>query len=247
MPNGAFMSINKLVEYCLANGSRRTAIIEDILQPKDYLNDTRYNDIERAYSHYISSRGQDQTKLRELDRLFEQREAKTEHEESRILNALDAIELAISTPLDLPDQSHITTVTDRMPKFEISGVLVSVRPPNILQVAQRGKKAKAIGIIKPYFSKTVPLVTSKSAEKAALHGTILHWYTEEFLSYLGEPRSDLCYSIDVFAGKVIRAPKSYKSRRKQILACAQEICDRWEPIRARLVTDKRFKISSLGR
>jgi hypothetical protein len=247
MPTGVSISINKLVEYCLANGSRRTAIIEDIIRPKDYLNDTRYNEIERAYAHYISSGCKDSTRLNDLDRLLQTREARTEHEESRILNALDAIELATALPLDLPAQVAISQVTSRLPKFEIAGVLVSVGPTNILQIAQRGNKTKAIGVIKPYFSKMAPLVTSKSGEKAALHGTLLHWYAEMFMSHIGEAKAQLCYSIDVFAGTVTRAPKSYISRRRQIVACAQEICDRWDPIRARLQGDDLPTVSSLRR
>lgn len=236
------ISINKLVEYCLANGPRRTAIIEDILQPKGYLIDTGYNDIERAFSHYVSSKGQDSEKLRDLDVLFQRREARSEHHESRILNALDMIELAATLPLPQLQNIDVVSVTEKMPKLEISGLAVSVGPTNILQVKQRGRRAMAVGIAKPYFSMTAPLTTSRSTEKAALHGAILHWYCETFLSHLGDARPDLCLSIDVYKQSITEAPKSYKSRRRQISSCAQEIYDRWEPIKFRLVSDGKISL-----
>ena len=237
------ISINKLVEYCLANGPRRTAIIEDILQPKGYLVDTGYNDIERAFAAYLSTQGEDSTKLRDLDYQLQQREARTDHEEGRILNALDMIECALTLPLEKFEKLNIESPASKMPRFELSGLSVSVGPTNILRLNQRGKKAQGIGIIKSYFSMTAPLTTTRSSEKAALHGTILHWYAETFLAHLGEIIPSVCFSIDVFAQKVTSAPKSYKARRRHIASCAQEICDRWKPIKSRLVENGKIAIA----
>lgn len=244
MKSTPHISINKLVEYCLANGPRRAAIIEDILQPKGYLMDTGYNDIERAFAHYISSRGSDTGKLRDLDLIFQRREARSEHEESRILNALDMIELAATLPMPSLKDITVSPVTETMSKFEVSGLLVSVNPTNILLSRQRGRSASIVGVAKPYFSMTAPLTTSRSSEKANLHGAILHWYCETFLSHLGEASPNLCLSIDVYAHGVTEAPKSYISRRRQIASCAQEIRDRWEPIRSRLIGDGKIALAS---
>lgn len=229
MKNTPHISINKLVEYCIANGPRRTAIIENILQPKGYLVDTGYNDIERAFAHYVSSKGHDATKLRDLDLLFQRREARSEHEDSRILNALDMIERAATLPLPLLRDVAVQPAFEAMSRFEIAGLIVSVNPTNILLSRQRGRTTAVIGIAKPYFSMTAPLTTSRSSEKANLHGAILHWYCETFLQHLGEPRPNLCLSIDVYAQRITEAPSSFISRRRHITSCAQEIYDRGSP------------------
>jgi hypothetical protein len=237
------ISLNKLVEYCLANGPRRTKIIEDILQTKAYLVDTGYNDIEHAFTRYVSSHGLDDTSLRDLDRQFQLREARTEHEETRLLNAHDMIERAVTLDVNFLDKFEVDSAA-KMPKFEIAGLLVNVAPTNLTMTPQRGKRAKAVGVLKPYFSKTAPLTTKRSAEKAALHGIILHWYAETFLSHLGDVIPNACFSVDIFSQSVTTAPTAFKARRKQVQYCAQEICDRWEPIRSRLMQDGKLAIAA---
>ncbi len=240
MSDNPHISINKLVEYCCARAARRTAIIEDILKPKGYLLDTGYNEIERATAAYISSMGTDDSKLRELDNVFERRQPNSEHEENRLLNAHDAIELARTMDWRAPSKTSIISVNQKQPKLEIGGVSVSVNPTNIVQQSQAGRKAKAVGIIKPYFSKTSPLTSPN--ERAALHGTLLHWYCETFMSHLGDAVPKLCFSIDIFAQKVFEAPRAHIARRRQIEACAQEISDRWIPIKSRLVDTGKITI-----
>lgn len=233
------ISINKLVEYALANGPRRTKIIEDIIRPKNYLVDTGYNDIERAFGVRMSSGGAGARNLLDLDLHFQLREARTDHEESRILNALDMIDRASTLDLSVFNNLRVERVTEKMPKLEVSGLIVNVNPSNIVTATQRGTKTRLVGIIKPYFSMTAPLKGKRSNEKAALHGVLLHWYAETFLLHLGECASTMCFSVDVFAHEIIPAPKSFKSRRRHLDACAQEICDRWSAISSRLAEDEK--------
>jgi len=81
------ISANKLVEYCFARSTRRTAIIEDIIRPKNFLLDTRYNEIERAMMHFIETHGQDDSRLSQLDRALLARQPATSHDEQRLLTA----------------------------------------------------------------------------------------------------------------------------------------------------------------
>lgn len=81
MKPDAQISANKLVEYCFARSTRRTAIIEDIIKPKNFLLDTRYNDIERAMMAFIESRGTDDSRLRHLDAALLLRTPTTSHDE----------------------------------------------------------------------------------------------------------------------------------------------------------------------
>lgn len=233
------ISLNKLIEYALANGPRRTRIIEDILRPKHYLLDTGYNDIERAFSMRLSSGGTSSANLLDLDLQLQHREARTDHEDSRILNALDMIERARTLDLSMFTALKIEPVNAKMPKLEVSGLAVSVNPSNFVSCARRGTKTRLVGVVKPYFSMTAPLTGKRSAERAALHGMMLHWYAETFLEHLGDVAPSMCFSIDVFAQKITSAPKAFKSRRRHIEACALEICDRWSVIEARLMEDER--------
>ncbi|MDX8451719.1 hypothetical protein RFM98_03020 [Mesorhizobium sp. VK9D] len=229
------ISANKLIEYCFARSTRRTAIIEDIIKPKNFLLDTRYNEIERAMMHFIESHGQDDTRLTQLDKALLSREPTTSHDEQRLLTAHDAIELCRTMTLaTLPVAAKIVGIPDSQPRFSLGGVAVGVRPTNSLKLPQIGKKSSAFGLVKPYICKTLPLTT----ETSALHGALLHWYAEESFAGAGEPRPDLCFVIDVFAQKIFTGPRNYSQRRKLLAASCLEIADRWQSIRARLIADE---------
>jgi hypothetical protein len=199
--------LNKLVEYALANGPRRTRIIEDILQPKNYLLDTGYNDIERAFSMRLSSGSNNSANLSDLDLQFQRREARTDHEEGRILNALDMIERARTLDLAIFNDLKVEAVQTKMPKLEVSGLAVAVNPSNLVSSAQRGTKTRLVGIVKPYFSMTAPLTGKRSGEKAALHGMMLHWYAETFLAHLGDVVPNMCFRSTYLRRKSPQPPR----------------------------------------
>jgi len=70
-----------------------------------------------------------------------------------------------------------------------------------------------------------------------LFATLLQWYAEQTLDYIGNTDPKLCFVGDVFSEKVHSAASRYKQRRKQLEALAQEISDRWEPVRLRLAAE----------
>lgn len=229
------ISANKLIEYCFARSTRRTAIIEDIIRPKSFLLDTRYNEIERAMMHFIETHGHDDSRLSQLDGALLSRQPATSHDEQRLLTAHDAIELCRTMSLaKLPASAKLIGISDSQPKFSLGGVSVSVRPTNSVKLPQIGKKELGLGLIKPYLCKTLPLTT----ETSSLHGALLHWYAEEFFKGAGEPRAEFCFVVDVFAQKIFAAPGNFSQRRKLLAASCQEIADRWQSIRARLVADE---------
>lgn len=229
------ISANKLVEYCFARSTRRTAIIEDIIKPKNFLLDTRYNEIERAMMHFIETHGQDDSRLCQLDKVLLSRRPATSHDEQRLLTAHDAIELCRTMSLaKLPTDAKLLGISDNQPKFFLGGLSVSIRPTNSVKVSQAGKKELDFGLLKPYLCKTLPLTT----ETSALHGALLHWYAEECFKHAGEPRAELCFVVDVFAQKIFAAPGSFSQRRNLLAASCQEIADRWQSIRARLIAEE---------
>jgi hypothetical protein len=134
----------------------------------------------------------------------------------------------------LPTAAKLNGISDSQPKFFLGGVSVSVRPTNAAKAPQTGKKGLGFGLIKPYLCKTRPLTT----ETSALHAALLHWYAEECFEDAGEACAELCFVADVFAQKIFAAPHSFSQRRKLLAASCQEIADRWQSIRARLITDE---------
>ena len=183
-------------------------------------------------SYYIESRGQDETKLSKLDEILLSRKPATSHDEQRLLTAHDAIELCRTMSLkELPDSEKISEGSHSLPKLLLFGVSVSITPTNIIRMRQEGKKGSILGLIKPYLGKSQPLSTGT----ASLHGALLHWYVEENLQSSGEARPDLCFIIDIFEQKIFSAPSHYSQRRKLLAASCQEIADRWNSIRSRLM------------
>jgi len=230
------ISANGLVEYCYATPVRRTAIIEGAIKPKNFLLDTRYNDIDRATMEFFESRGTDDSRLLALDDALLKRVPDTSHDEQRLLTAHDAIELCRTMDLSTMPRGDITALPDRQPVYHLEGVEISIRPTNLVVATQMGRREKGIGLIKPYLCKTRPLTIDTSS----LHGALLLMYAANAYRALGEPQHDLFAIVDIFAQRIFRAPKNYRQRAKVLSSACQEIADRWPAIRSRLMdTEKK--------
>ncbi|WP_274628629.1 hypothetical protein [Arvimicrobium flavum] len=229
------ISSNGLIEYCYATPVRRAAIIANAIKPKNFLLDTRYNDIDRATMDFLESRGTDDRRLLALDQALLKRKPETSHEEQRLLAAHDAIELCRTLDLSALPLGSISSLPDKQPIYDLEGVAVSVRPTNLIVAPQIGRRDKGIGLIKPYISKSRPL----SLDTSSLHGALLLMYAEDAYRSLGEPRHDLCAVIDIFAQRTFRAPRNYRQRAKMLKAACREIADRWPSIRSRIIETER--------
>lgn len=229
------ISINKLIEYAFASPQRRAKIIENAINPPPFILDTSYPSIERASGEYLSSKGSDFNRLAALEQQLVLREARSDHEEGRILNALDAIEHVRT--LDWPffkDEIIIESAGKLPSTLEIGPMIVRVAPSAIIVRHMKGAASSSLGVIKPYFGKCAPLSDGQSVDPGVLYATVLHWFTEQQLSHRGVAISELNCVADVFSQRLIFAAKRYKQRRKQLLSLAEEIADRWEPIRIRV-------------
>jgi hypothetical protein len=228
------ISVHKLIEYAFATPQKRVTIIENALQPPTFIMDTMYPDIERATSQFLVSKCSDSTRLDNLDRTYQHREANTDHHEQRLLNAMDAIAHVKSTRWKIPVACSVEFAADIPSKMELGGLDVRIKPPVILKRRQSGFRDPFIGVAKPYFGKNWPLHSSENNERGVLFATLLHWFAENNLSHLGSADIGMCSVADIFSEEVYFAAKRYKQRRKQLQALAQEIADRWDPIADRL-------------
>lgn len=245
MKTTPFISASKLVEYAFANSPRRTAIIESVLAPPPFILDTGYSDIERATSEFLASKGADASRLKHLDDAYLLRNPASDHEEQRLLNAHDAIELVKQLDWGYTPNAAITPFDQKKSKLLIAGVAVGINPTVIVKMAQPGNLVKKIGVGKAYFGKSFPLVVKSNFERGTLYAALMHWHAECTHSEFGDSDPGLCFVGDVFAGKVFYAPKNFKQRRKLLVASAQEIADRWDLVRLRLTEKSKLKKTAI--
>lgn len=105
---------------------------------------------------------------------------------------------------------------------DIGGVKVSVRPDAIVT-------APAGGALKIYLSRGVPLTADDGARlgSASYAAALLHQWVG---TWLGDASTKSCLLVDVFAGKVHRAPTHFLRRRKDLAASCDEIAKLWPSI-----------------
>jgi hypothetical protein len=236
------LSAHKLIEYAFAIPQRRVKIIENALQPPTFIMDTMYPDIERATGPYLVSQCTDPIGLENLDQLYQTRLAKiyrerevlTDHHEQRLFNAMDAISHVRDMDWALPSKCTVELAQSVPTGMEICGIEVRIKPSVLLKRREPGFRDPFIGVVKPYFGKTSPLRSVDDMRRGVLFATLLHWFAESALDFLGTADPKMCYVADVFDEKTHFAATRYKQRRKQIEALALEIFDRWEPIAERL-------------
>ena len=210
------------------------------MEPPTFLLDTKYPDIERAVGFYLQSHNSDESRLNGLNEAYINQTARSDHHEQRLLTALDAIEHIKSMDWKLRQDLTCEMPIDYPDSFEIGGMTIRVKPTLIVSARLKGSKERNVGVVKAYFGKTSPLAIKAKTEevddceRGVLFATLLHWFAEEALAFSGQADPTLCLVGDVFNEKVHFAAKRYVQRRKLIEAVAQEISDRWEPIRDRV-------------
>lgn len=249
MKTAKSITISKLIEYAFATPQRRTLIIENAINPPAFIVDTKYPEIERATAQFIVSRGQDTSRLDNIERQLQTIPLGTEHQETRLLNAFEALDRSRQFKWEFPENFSLQEAGDLPQDFPIADLNVRVRPNVLLMRNKTGSKYPEIGVVKPYLSKTFPLQNkNRKQEAGVLYGSLLHWYAEEMLTQIGDATFQLCIVGDIFSEIAFQAAPHFNQRRKKIKAIAQEISDRWDPISTRLKMkndDAKVKIENI--
>lgn len=214
------ISINQLGAYMVANATGRRRTIRDQKYPPTYMVIYYSGALKPILSYYTDPAHTLDEVSAELERL-ESLPAASESEDTRNKSCAEALAafLDLSDELDLSEY-EIRRGDDDPPKISIEGVEVSVRPDLLLI-----RNNRLVGSVKFYFKK------GQHLEKAAAEvvGTLQHQYLEEV--YEAEPPSHRdCFTVDVFAGKAFRAPRSFRRRRSDIAAACDEIRLRWSGV-----------------
>lgn len=220
----ARISLSKLGEYLGANALRRRAIVKDQKKPRTiYV--ARYAKAEDAIQNFIAGGGRDIEQLVAVARELATGEYESDWKrESAALcsKALHAfVKIAGDVPLEglLPKANH-----DGSLKMNLAGVAVSVRP-DILFTRPEAPDV-IVGGLKLYFSKTHPLETGAGEFVAS----VVYRHIAEILSNETATQYRNCHVLDVFAGRIFTAPKSYRNHMRHAEALCWEIAALWPQV-----------------
>lgn len=210
------ISLNKLGEYMTATPARRRRIVEDQINPKDFIA-ARYGDAREQISNYIAGIIDEQDLIQVADNLRNQSYDSNFISQDKNLSA-DAIDdfLEISDQLPL-DYKFEKVPASSKSSMEMAGVSVSIRP----DVYLKNDNNEVVGAIKLHFPKSNPLTTI-SGEYVA---TGLKAFVQSNSVNSIDPK--LCVVVDIPSANVIPAPKASKKRMNDIEAACEEIKARW--------------------
>lgn len=215
------ISANKLGEYIQSSPKRRRQIVSNQKYPKKYIV-TRYSAATKAIVDFFTKGKGNKKEIEEriAELLLKNSSSSFQNQDTKL--SIKALE--IFTQSQPPDFNKFYTerLNGDLNKLSIKGVDVSVRP-NILIRGYFGGN-EFIGAIKLHFSKTNPL----EAQSGKYVSTLIHRYLEE--NYSEKVRPDFCISMDIFTGKYFKAPRSFKSLRKEIEAACSEIRLLWSDL-----------------
>lgn len=215
------MSLNKLGEYLTATmPGRRRSIIREQREPKDFIV-ARYAQAEQAIKEYFTTHKPNTDQLRQaIDSL-----STLAHLEGWEGQTADLCTKALISFLNIAEQVPTNGYTpvegnNMVPKLNVSGLDISVRPEVLLTDPETGA---IVGGIKLYLGKTHPL----SDDAMTIVSTVLYRYLAETLSDEAMVAPENCFVVDVFAGKVLNSPRTYKRNMQHVRAACNEIATLW--------------------
>jgi len=217
------ISANKLGEYLVSPPLRRQCIIERQKYPCAYIG-AYYEPARSILVDFIGGvidRGQ---MLERADLLVE-----SPHESTYAMHRAHGCAEAVLRFIDLEPRLDLRgmspVMVERHDKLDVEGVDVSVYPDVVLE-GRDAKQRPTVGAIKLHFPKSHPH-TEASAQYVA---TLLRMHATLAMSERGRVIEDACIVVDVFAGRVLSAPRGYRRRWRDIGAACQEIRRVWPTV-----------------
>lgn len=225
------ISANQLAEYTTATGVRRKSIIAGAKFPRTAVA-ARYKITRKGLADFLSDNTRPMTRLSDIRDDLSKRESRPSATEwvkndcrlSR--ESVDAFEFAYNR-LGL-GRHKIQKAPKNLPNLVVNGVDVSVALDNIVQRKDRQKRDRVGGLIL-LFAKSEQSDRARQ-ERCSMSATLGLLLCQENLANLGLPDPAICFGLDVFKGKLVRAPNSYKKRLANIEVSCEEIYQRWEHI-----------------
>lgn len=219
------LSINKLGEYLTtAKASRRERILRDSKYPPTF-QVIRYEPARMIIQRFLCGKIPTSAALAQEIKDYGSAKTKDEFEARMQKSNLEALNLfaAMVPSLDLGG-ANVTLAPHTAPKAEFSGVAISIRPELHLTKGG-GNEPTRRGAIKINLSKT----GVHSKEAAEYVGALLRTYIEQGCD-AGECDHEMCLTLDVFGGKLVKSPKATVQRLKDVEAGCGEIARQWAHI-----------------
>ena len=219
------ISLNALAEYVVASPRRQRAILREQKYPQP-IRTAYYREAERAIIRCIAGRT-DVDGVRRIARILEGRAANTGYERSRLQNGVLAMTrfADVYSNFDLRNLD-IRVANPRPAIVEIRQVVVSVRPELLLEGPVRGQDGNRYGMLKLYFGKDDPI----DGGRADCTGAIVQRYAMEQLPADQPSDRRLCRVLDVFAGRLIEAPRATIRTFENIEAACEGIAALWNGV-----------------
>ena len=216
------ISLNKLGEYLVATPRRRRRIIIEQKRPPEF-HTAQYTEAQDAIASFLANGGNDDDTIRQALRRLAASTPRTDWDAQRIQLCVEALE-AFMDFQDFPflDGMAISPGASDPAKLQVAGVAVSVRPEVLLRRNGRSGSPE-LGAVKLYIGKTIPL----DPQSGAYVATTLHQYVDEVLKPQRAAVRPNCVVLDVFAGEIYDAPRTFQRRREDIEAACQEIARAW--------------------
>ena len=216
------VSVHALSEYLTADAARRRAIVEEQKRPKDF-RVIWYARAERAIAGFLATGGNTAAPLDAAVRELRNQRPTTApalRRRDTCLQAIESFRRSIDK-LDL-DFSGFKRSGQKFEAMNLAGVSVSVRPELLVTEAS----GRVVGAGKLYFSKADPL----KEDRAGYLTTVLHQFVEEDLGAGAQANASRSFVLDVFPGRVWRAPGSFSRRRRVVSAACAELALTWATV-----------------
>ncbi|MEM9456029.1 MAG: hypothetical protein AAGF11_17745 [Myxococcota bacterium] len=214
------ISANKLGEYLVSPPLRRQAIVERQKYPNAYAAGY-YAPARDSLVDYLAGHIGRAKVLERMEALVA-----ADHETSYLRHQAHGCAEAVLRFFDLEPDLDLQGMKPihmlRHDRLAVSGVQVSVHPDLVLEGRDR-RGRPTLGAIKLHFPKSHPH-TEASAQYVA---TMLRMHAKESMSDRGKVREDACLVLDVFARRVVTAPRGYVRRWRDIGAACEEIRRAW--------------------
>ena len=219
------ISVNKLAEYLVANGTRQRSILRAQKFPS--ISGMYYAEAAKAVSSCLASNLEDTSRIAHTIRVLEQQSPDKAGAIRRVNSNIDALE-SFEAMLDDVDLKGATAELgeQRPEKLTMHGVDISVRPEIILRGTGKSGK-KQVGALKVHFSRTFPLTDVSAGYVAA----VLQRYAEDKLIEGDEiVGPTYCFVVDIGSGRVYPSVKSTAARLKAIESDCKNIAAIWPTI-----------------
>jgi hypothetical protein len=214
------VSVNKLAEYLNADSVRRRRIIEDQKSPSDFIT-IRYKDAREAMIKFIT-KDFDKSVIKEAIIQLKEKNTISDFQENDSKTSIEALKSFMKIDFNAELLDFKRKKSNRGYKLNIKGIEINVNPDIIITGVFKNKKI--VGGIKFNIVKGHMLDNNDRQNVA----TLIHQVLEE--QHDEVPMINFCYSIDVFKQEISTAPKSYKTKRKNIEFACDELSIIWENI-----------------